>query len=126
MTNKELERIYKEWRQLNEEIGANSDCGEQVVREDFSNYAELKKEISFEEMLELERNFEKIDEIKKEVHFYKGKHYFEKVEKINGEYIFFEHEEENGETPNIAYPISELNNQVRDYKKRGYKIKIFN
>ena len=62
----------------------------------------------------------------KEVHFYKGKHYFEKVEKINGEYIFFEYEEENGETPNIAYTISELDEQVRDYKERGYKIKIFN
>ena len=62
----------------------------------------------------------------KEVHFYKGKHYFEKVEIINGEYVFFEIEEENGETPNIAYTISELDNQVRDYKKRGYKIKIFN
>lgn len=62
----------------------------------------------------------------KEVHIYRGKDVFEKVEKINGEYIFFEHEEENGETPNIAYPISELDEQVRDYKKRGYKIKIFN
>lgn len=56
MTN--LEKIYKEWRELNEELGASSDCGLQVVREDFSNYAELEEEISFEEMLELERNFE--------------------------------------------------------------------
>lgn len=56
MTN--LEKIYKEWRKLNEELGASSDCGEQVVREDFSNYAELEEEISFKEMLELERNFE--------------------------------------------------------------------
>lgn len=55
---KDLEKIYKEWRELNEEIEASSDCGEQVVREDFSNYAELEEEISFEEMLELERNFE--------------------------------------------------------------------
>ena len=55
---KDLEKIYKEWRKLNEELGASSDCGEQVVREDFSNYAELEDEISFEEMLELERNFE--------------------------------------------------------------------
>ena len=62
----------------------------------------------------------------KEVHFYKGEHYFEKVEKINGEYIFFEHEEENGETPNIAYPISDFGRQVKEYKEKGYKIKIFN
>lgn len=62
----------------------------------------------------------------KEVHFYKGKHYFEKVEKINGEYVFFEVEEENGETPNIAYPISDFNKQVKEYKEKGYKIKIFN
>lgn len=56
MTN--LEKIYKEWRKLNEELGASTDCGLQIVREDFSNYAELEEEISFEEMLELERNFE--------------------------------------------------------------------
>ena len=55
---KDLEKIYKEWRKLNEELGASSDCGEQVVREDFSTYAGLEEEISFEEMLELERNFE--------------------------------------------------------------------
>lgn len=61
MTNQELERIYKEWRKLNEEIGANSDCGEQVVREDFSTYAELEEEISFAEMLELEENYIEAD-----------------------------------------------------------------
>lgn len=53
-----LEKIYKEWRELNEELGANSDCGEKVVREDFTAYAELKEEITFKEMLELERDYE--------------------------------------------------------------------
>ena len=59
MTN--LEKIYKEWRKLNEELGASTDCGEQVVREDFSNYAELENEISFKEMLELEENYIEAD-----------------------------------------------------------------
>lgn len=56
MTN--LEKIYREWRELNEEVGANSDCGEKAVREDFTAYAELEEEITFEEMLELERDYE--------------------------------------------------------------------
>lgn len=33
------------------------DCGEASVRESFSDYAELEEEITFEEMLELERNY---------------------------------------------------------------------
>ncbi len=54
---KELERIYREWRALTEDLGGSVDCGEARVREDFSEYAELDKEISFEEMLELESNY---------------------------------------------------------------------
>lgn len=34
------------------------DCGEASVREDFSNYTGLEKELSFEEMLELEKQWE--------------------------------------------------------------------
>ena len=35
------------------------DCGEASVREDFSGYAELGRVISFEEMFELEKEYEK-------------------------------------------------------------------
>ncbi len=62
----------------------------------------------------------------KEVHIYRGKDIFEKVEKINGKHIFFEKEEDNGETPNITYSISDFDRQVKEYKEKGYKIKIFN
>lgn len=62
----------------------------------------------------------------KEVHIYKGKHWFEKVEKIDNEYIFFEIEVEQGENPNIMFPLSELEKQADEYKEKGYKIKIFN
>ncbi len=54
---KELERLYAEWRVLTEDLGGSVDCGEARVREDFSEYAELDEEISFEEMLELENNY---------------------------------------------------------------------
>lgn len=67
---KDLQRIYNEWRKEIEEEnkwqqehgGSNSvysstDCGEESVREDFSNYAGLDEEISFEDMLKLEENF---------------------------------------------------------------------
>lgn len=39
--------MYGEW-----------DCGEASAREDFSNYAGLEEEITFEKMLELERRYE--------------------------------------------------------------------
>lgn len=39
-------------------ISGSVDCGEDYVREDFSRCAGLEKEISFEEMLELERRYE--------------------------------------------------------------------
>lgn len=61
---KDLEKLYKEWREVGEETANDTglsfiwDCGEGCAREDFSFYAELDEEISFEEMLELEKNYE--------------------------------------------------------------------
>lgn len=68
---KDLQKKYNEWRKEVEEenkwqqkhggshpIYTPWDCGEGSAREGFSNYAELDKEISFEEMLELEKNYE--------------------------------------------------------------------
>ncbi len=54
---KELERVYAEWRVLTEDLGGSVDCGEARVREDFTEYAELDEEISFEDMLVLENNY---------------------------------------------------------------------
>ena len=59
---KNLMEVYRAWREVTEELinegnAGSVDCGEVAVREDFSNYAELDKEISFEEMLELEREY---------------------------------------------------------------------
>ena len=60
---KDLEKLYKEWREVGEETANDTglsficDCGVGSAREDFSFYAELDEEISFEEMLELERNY---------------------------------------------------------------------
>lgn len=59
---KDLKKLYKEWRKISEEMledGFNGsvDCGEQKVREDFSNFAKIENEISFEEMLELEQEY---------------------------------------------------------------------
>lgn len=53
---------YCKWREVSEEMlndGMNGsiDCGESSVREDFSNYAGLEEEITFEEMLELEKRY---------------------------------------------------------------------
>ena len=61
---KDLMEIYREWRKVSEEMledgfKGSVDCGEQAVREDFSNYAELDEEISFEEMFELEKEYNK-------------------------------------------------------------------
>lgn len=66
---KGLQEIYNEWRKEIEENNkfqdevngtcyGSWDCGEGIVREDFSNAAELEEEISFEEMLKLESNYE--------------------------------------------------------------------
>lgn len=56
-----MTKKYSEWRKLNEELGASTDCGEKTVREDFSSFAGLENEISFEEMLELEESFIEAD-----------------------------------------------------------------
>ena len=61
---KNLKELYKEWRELTEGLmedfpKTSVDCGEASVREDFSNYAELKEVISFEEMEQLEKEYNK-------------------------------------------------------------------
>ena len=61
---KELKKLYAEWRKISEKMledgfKGSVDCGEASVREDFSNYAELSETISFEDMLELEKEYNK-------------------------------------------------------------------
>ena len=61
---KELKKVYAEWRKVSEEMleegfKGSIDCGDKAVREDFSNYAELNEVISFEDMLELEKEYNK-------------------------------------------------------------------
>ena len=60
---KNLKGIYAEWRKVSEEMlegfKGSVDCGDKAVREDFSNYAELSEIISFEDMLELEKEYNK-------------------------------------------------------------------
>lgn len=61
---KELKKVYAEWRQLMEGFmedypKTSVECGEASVREDFSGYAELGRIISFEEMFELEKEYNK-------------------------------------------------------------------
>jgi hypothetical protein len=57
-----IQEKYNEWREICQDLiddGLNCsiDCGEGSVREDFSSFAELEKEITFEEMFELEKNY---------------------------------------------------------------------
>lgn len=66
---KDLQKVYNEWRKTTKEentwliehgdltMVGSLDCGEACVREDFSNYANLEQEITFDEMLELENNY---------------------------------------------------------------------
>lgn len=55
-----LQSIYNTWKEEGIELAEQTglefvwDCGESIAREDFSNYAGLEKEITFEEMLALE------------------------------------------------------------------------
>jgi hypothetical protein len=54
---------YVEWRKISEEMlkdgyQGSIDCGESVVREDFSSFAGLAEVISFDEMFNLEREYE--------------------------------------------------------------------
>ena len=59
-----LFNLYCEWREAGEEATEGTDmeftwdCGEGSAREDFTNFAGLDEEISFEEMLELEKRYE--------------------------------------------------------------------
>ncbi len=66
MTKDDLYYEYKGWRNQMEEfledgtidsIGGSVDCGEGAVREDFTAWAHLDEEISFEEMFELEKRY---------------------------------------------------------------------
>lgn len=65
-----LFNLYCEWRKSIEEenewqeehggsipVYGTWDCGEDCAREDFSNYAGLEEEITFEKMLELENRY---------------------------------------------------------------------
>lgn len=56
---RDLTKVYAEWRKAGEdcEVSFTWDCGEKSAREDFSNYAELEEEITFEEMMDLESNY---------------------------------------------------------------------
>lgn len=73
MTKEDLYAEYINWRNQMEEfledgtidsIGGSVDCGEEAVREDFTAWAHLDEEISFEEMFELEKRYN--DEFDKE------------------------------------------------------------
>jgi hypothetical protein len=60
--NSKLMETYKEWRKVSEDLlkdgfAGSTDCGEKAVREDFTDYAELDEEITFEEMFELEETY---------------------------------------------------------------------
>ncbi|WP_288060113.1 hypothetical protein [Thomasclavelia cocleata] len=45
---------YKEWLALCDSLEQDTDCGDINNRRDFSNYADLDEEITFEDMLDLE------------------------------------------------------------------------
>lgn len=53
----ELEINYIEWLMACDNLDQDTDCGDINNRKDFSNFANLDEEISFDEMLELERNY---------------------------------------------------------------------
>lgn len=55
---KDLDALYKEWREVCYDLGQDADCGDVNNRQDFSDYAELDERIEFDVMLKLERNYE--------------------------------------------------------------------
>lgn len=57
---KDLDALYKEWLEVCDDLGQDTDCGDVNNRRDFSAYAELDEEISFEDMLELERAYNQL------------------------------------------------------------------
>ena len=59
-----LKEKYAEWREVSEKMlkdgwDGSLDCGDAEVREDFSNFADLEYVITFEDMLELEEEYNK-------------------------------------------------------------------
>ncbi len=66
---KEADKFNKEEKELGGSHPSywDTDCGESSVREDFSQYANLKNEISFMDMLELEQRYDKNTELEKEI-----------------------------------------------------------
>lgn len=59
-----LTKVYKEWREVSEEMlkdgfTGSIDCGESAVRKDFSVFADLADVITFEAMKQLEGHYEK-------------------------------------------------------------------
>jgi hypothetical protein len=53
---------YIAWRKVSQEMiidgyKGSTDCGEAIVREDFSKYAELKEVINFDTMKQLEEQY---------------------------------------------------------------------
>lgn len=57
---KDLDALYKDWLEVCDDLGQDTDCGDVNNRRDFSAYAELDEEISFEDMLELERAYNQL------------------------------------------------------------------
>ena len=53
-----LQRMYRMWRYECDCLEQSSDCGDINNRRDFSNYAFLYEEISFDDMLELEHFYD--------------------------------------------------------------------
>ena len=53
-----LRRMYRFWRYECEIIEQDTDCGDVNNRSDFSQYAFLDEEISFDDMLGLERSYD--------------------------------------------------------------------
>lgn len=59
---KGLKQLYAEWREVSEEILADGfagsvDCRDNNVLEDFSGFANIGRDVTFEEMLELETEY---------------------------------------------------------------------
>lgn len=61
---KSMLKLYGEWRRATEaaieSCSGSIDCGEAIVREDFSDYIKLEKQIDFDEMWELEKKYENL------------------------------------------------------------------
>ncbi|MET3209939.1 UNVERIFIED_CONTAM: hypothetical protein ABIC26_002887 [Paenibacillus sp. PvR008] len=54
---------YSEWRKVSEQMledgfSGSVDCGESIVRDDFSQYAKLESTISFDDMFAIELEYD--------------------------------------------------------------------